>query len=124
MGGSSRNVTSLKLLVSSSEAWVSHSIGSDTRGKGSVGDKVKCHLCEEIVHRYKLTRTRAKDNHMWKHFRNGDFNSEWEAEEKTKRREDAMRMMFDAFNGRNDIIPDEPDRPEDLNQIHHDEDDV
>ena len=94
------------------------------RGKGSVGDKVKCHLCEEIVHRYKLTRTRAKDNHMWKHFRNGDFNSEWEAEEKTKRREDAMRMMFDAFNGRNDIIPDEPDRPEDLNQIHHDEDDV
>ena len=52
---------------------------------------------------------------MWKHFRNGDFNSGWEAEEKTN---------YDAFNGRNDIIPDEPDRPEDLNQIHHDEDDV
>ena len=57
---------------------------------------------------------------MWKHFRNGDFNSEWEAEEKTKRREDAMRMIFD--DGHNDIIPAEPDRPEDLKQIHYDED--
>ena len=58
---------------------------------------------------------------MWKHFRDGKMGS-WEDEETAKRREDAMRMMFDAFNGRNDIIPDEPDRPEDLNQIHHDED--
>ena len=75
----------------------------------------------EIVHRYKLTRTRAKDNHMWKHIRDGKM-GEWEDEETTKRREDAMRMMFNAFVGGNDIIPDDPDTAENLNQIHHDED--
>ena len=33
-----------------------------------------------------------------------------------------MRMMFNAFVGGNDIIPDDPDTAEDLDQIHHDED--
>ena len=58
---------------------------------------------------------------MWKHFRDGKMGS-GEDEETAKRREDAMRMMFKAFVGGNDIIPAEPDRPEDLKQIHYDED--
>ena len=88
------------------------------RGKGSVGE-VKCHLCGEIVQKYKLTRKRKKDNHLWKHFRDGKM-GRWENEETAKRREDAMSMMFNAFVGGNDIKPDDPDTAEDLEKIHHD----
>ena len=56
-----------------------------------------------------------KDNHMWKHI---SSNSQGEDEETAKRREDAMKAAFYAFND-NSLETSDPDTAVQLKQRHY-----